>query len=111
MNDRYLIPANSKRGHLIFGAFVPLDLVIGGIGLVMTLVLFFIIKSPNWWQTIIIMLPLGIASMLIFPMPNYHNVRTFIGEMIDFFTGLRKYIWKGWCYKSEWQSDESRKSR
>lgn len=111
MNDRYLIPTNSKKGNLILGMFLPLDLIIGAIGLVITFTLFLIFKSPNMTQAIFIMLPLGISAALIFPMPNYHNVRTFIGEMINYYTGLRKYIWKGWCYKSEWQADEQNKTR
>lgn len=111
MNERYLVPSNSKRGHLIAGMFVPLDLVIGGIGLGITFTLFVIVKGPTMTQALLILLPLLISAMLIFPMANYHNVRTFIGEMIDFYTGLRKYIWKGWCYKSEWQTDEPKKSR
>ncbi len=111
MNDRYLIPSNSKKAHLIAGMFVPLDLLIGGIGLVVTFALFLIVKSPSMKQAIFIMLPLGVSASLIFPMANYHNVRTFIGEMIKYYTGLRKYIWKGWCYKSEWQTDDSKGSK
>jgi len=50
--------------------------------------------------------------LLIFPMPNYHNIRTFLGEMIDFYTGLRRYIWKGWCYhESDEQSATTYKSK
>lgn len=111
MNGRYLIPSNSKNAKLIAGLFLPLDLLIGGIGLGITFALFLIIKGPTMKQAFLIMLPLGFCGMLIFPMPNYHNVRTFIGEMINYYTGLRKYIWKGWCYKSEWQTNDSRESR
>jgi len=43
--------------------------------------------------------------MLVFPLPNYHNVRTLIGDIFLFYTNRRIYIWRGWCYKYE-QRDE-----
>ena len=41
--------------------------------------------------------PAIIASFLIAPVPNYHNVMTLIGNIYKFFSGRKKYYWRGWC--------------
>ncbi|MDD5980478.1 MAG: hypothetical protein PUC23_05165 [bacterium] len=102
----FLVPANSKRAQLIFGFFKPLDLAVfaGGIGL--TLILLFIKSVDTITNVIIIIIPVCITGMLVFPLPNYHNVMTLIWDIICFyFFNKRKYIWRGWCYKYE-QRDE-----
>jgi len=99
VDDLFLVPANSKKGTLIFGLFLKVDLIIMGVGVATTFLLLLIFGAPGLWLSILFLLPSLIAAMLVFPMPNYHNVRTFLGEMIEFYSGLRKYIWKGWCYK------------
>ncbi len=108
MNDRYLIPSNSKKGNLILGMFLPIDLLIAAIGLVVTFLLLIIFGTRTLWLGVVSLLPLIVCAMLVFPIPNYHNVRTFISEMINFFMGLRKYIWKGWCYTSESEQNATR---
>lgn len=104
MNERFLVPANSKRGLLIFGIFYISDLILFLIGLAVTFVLLLTFGVDNIIGGILVMLPLLITALLVFPMPNYHNVRTFVGEMINYYTGIRKFIWKGWCYSSESES-------
>lgn len=106
MEQQYLVPANSKKQSLIFGYFKPADLIIGGIGLALTFLLLITLPVTKLWGVIVTLLPLVIAAFLIFPIPNYHNVRTFIADFYKFhFVNRRKYIWRGWCYKYE-QSDE-----
>ena len=39
MNNKYLIPANTKRSMLIFGLFKPIDLIIFLVGVVATIFL------------------------------------------------------------------------
>ena len=99
----YLIPANAKKGTLIFGMFTKFDLVLFGIGILVS-VLFLISISPETLKAAIIcLLPLFISAFLVVPIPNFHNVLTLIKEMIDFFYGRRNYKWEGWCYKNEYK--------
>ena len=94
----YLIPANAKKGTLIFGMFTKFDLVLFGIGILVSVLLLISISPETLKAAIICLLPLFISAFLVVPIPNYHNVLTLIKEMIDFF-----YKWEGWCYKNEYK--------
>lgn len=100
MND-YLIPANTKKGELIFGLFRPLDLIILGVGVSITLILMFIVPLTSTKAAIIAILPAFSCGLLVIPIPNYHNMLVVITEAITFFTSRQKYIWKGWCAISD----------
>lgn len=102
-NNQYLIPANSKKGQLIMGIFYPVDLVIFVTGVGLTFILLIIVSNlgAGTWASIASILPAGIAAALIFPIPNYHNVRVMIGEVINFYSNNRNYVWRGWCIKYE----------
>lgn len=99
----YLIPANAKKGTLIFGMFTKFDLVLFGIGILVSVLLLISISPETLKAAIICLLPLFISAFLVVPIPNYHNVLTLIKEMIDFFYGRRNYKWEGWCYKNEFK--------
>ena len=99
----YLIPANAKKGTLIFGMFTKFDLVLFGIGILVSVLLLISISPETLKAAIICLLPLFISAFLVVPIPNYHNVLTLIKEMIDFFYGRRNYNWEGWCYKNEYK--------
>lgn len=99
----YLIPANSKKGMLIFGIFNRFDLILFSVGVIVTILLLLIISPESLSTAIISLTPLFICTFLVIPIPNYHNVFTVIREMIDFFYGRRNYKWKGWCYKDEYK--------
>ena len=99
----YLIPANAKKGTLIFGMFTKFDLVLFGIGILVSVLLLKSISPETLKAAIICLLPLFISAFLVVPIPNYHNVLTLIKEMIDFFYGRRNYKWEGWCYKNEYK--------
>lgn len=102
----YLIPANTKKGELIFGIFKPVDLVIFLVGVGITLLALVIMSFVNAIDnvtSILAILPAGIATVLVFPFPNYHNIRTAIGEVINFYTNRQKYVWRGWCSKYEFK--------
>lgn len=96
--NSYLIPANSKKGTLIFNLFTPFDLILFGTGIGISF-LFLILFSGNagTLQIVLICMPAAITGLLVVPIPNYHNVLTAIRSMIDYFFGRRRYIWKGWC--------------
>ena len=97
----FLVPANSKRARLIFGFFRPIDLGIFIAGIAITLVLLMVSSVADIKNVILIILPVCIAGMLVFPLPNYHNVLTFIMSAWTFFTTRRNFIWKGWCVLDE----------
>lgn len=101
----FLVPANSKRARLIFGFFRPIDLGIFIVGIAITLVLLMVSSVADIKNVILIILPVCIAGMLVFPLPNYHNVLCLIQDIFAFYVNRRKYIWRGWCYKYE-QRDE-----
>lgn len=95
----YLIPANTKKGTLILGIFRPFDLILFGVGVLITLLLLLIMPMSSTMEVILVILPAAIATFLIVPVPNYHNMLTIIIEAYAFLTSRQKYIWKGWCVK------------
>lgn len=99
----YLIPANAKKGTLIFGIFNKFDLILASTGAAITILVFIIISPDTFTKAIISLAPLLIAAFLVTPIPNYHNVLTLLKEIIDFFYGRRNYKWEGWCYKDEYK--------
>ena len=105
-NNQFLIPANTKRGQLILSLFRPIDLF--GVflpGVIISFALLLILSSlhiTGWWN-ILAIVPGLIATVLVIPIPNYHNVMVCIGEIISFYSNNREYKWRGWCavYESE----------
>ncbi len=98
-NNGYLIPANSKKSMLILGFFNPTDLIIFGTGLLITFVLLFVLNANSLKQAAFIIAPALVAAFLVIPIPNQHNVRTFIKNIYMYFTNRRRYYWRGWCIK------------
>lgn len=96
--NNYLIPANSKRSMLIFGLFNKTDLIIFGSGLGTTLLLMMILDVSEIVNVIICLVPLATTSLLVMPVPNYHNVRTILMEIWNFYTTRQAFVWKGWCF-------------
>ena len=96
--NNYLIPANSKKSMLIFGVFTQTDLIIAGVGLLLTIILALVLDISNIVMAIIALVPLGIAALLVMPVPNYHNVRVILGEIWEFYTTRQSFVWKGWCF-------------
>jgi len=99
LSDGYLIPANSKKGQLILNFFRPIDLLIFGIGATISFVFLLFFSVGELWQTVLVLSPAGIATILVAPIPNYHNVLVFITSLYGYLTNRRNYIWKGWCVK------------
>ena len=81
----YLVPANSKKSKLLFGFFLPVDLVIFIIGVVLTFIFVTIFSVQTVSGVIIILIPILTAGALVFPVPNYHNIRTLLLEMYRYF--------------------------
>ena len=100
MNGFYLIPANSKKSMLIFGLLQKIDLIIFGIGLGLSLILLLVMPLENIWAAVVAILPGLITGFLVFPVPNYHNMRTILASAYRFFTSNQNYIRKGWCFSN-----------
>ncbi|MBR3661143.1 MAG: hypothetical protein IKN63_04475 [Bacilli bacterium] len=103
-NNQYLIPANTKKGGLILNIFMPIDLWIFGIGVGSTLLILILMSTLNHLDnltSIVALVPGLVAVVLVFPFPNYHNIRTAIGEVIAFYTNRQRYVWRGWCSSYE----------
>lgn len=97
MGGNYLIPANSKKSMLILGFFNYIDLIIFIIGVTVTLGLLFTVRSNNVSVMILVISPALISAFLVIPVPYYHNVLTLLSNIYRFFSGRKKYFWKGWC--------------
>ena len=82
----YLIPANSKKSMLILGFFNPTDLIIFGTGCVITFILLMTIKTNNLKEAAFIIAPALISAFLVLPVPNHHNIRTFIGNIYNYYS-------------------------
>ena len=101
LSGGYLIPANSKRGQLIFNYFRGIDLIIFAIGLSISFILLLIIGTGELWKTIVILIPAVIGAFLVAPVPNYHNVLVLITSIYHYLSNRRNYIWKGWCVTND----------
>lgn len=98
----FLIPANSKKSMLLFGVFEWFDLIIFGIGLIVSMALLFFVSPTSLLGAMIDVAPALITGFLVMPIPNYHNMRTLIVEVYNFYTRREKFIWKGWCVNGEY---------
>lgn len=105
----YLVPANAKRGTLIFNIFREVDLLIFGIGIVVSVVLLGFLPSNNIVVTCMEILPGAICGLLVFPIPNYHNVLCALQSIYRFYTERRRYVWKGWCFYEQFKDANTKK--
>jgi hypothetical protein len=103
MNGNFLIPANSKKSRLIFGLFNPFDLVLFLTGIAISIILMMVLPIEQFKMAMIAITPGCIAGLLVFPLPNYHNVLTGLLSIFRFYTNRRTFIWKGWCVRDEYK--------
>ena len=102
----YLVPANAKKGTLIFNIFRPLDLIMFGTGALVSLLLLVIVNSNDSILVLISCLPVAITGLLVVPIPNYHNVLCAIQSIYRFFMEKRNYKWRGWCFYEKFGKEE-----
>lgn len=100
----YLIPANAKKGQYIFGLFRPIDLIIFGVGVCISLILIALLPMSETWAAVTAIAPALFAGGLVLPVAYYHNVLQLLIELYKFFTTRRVYMWKGWCFSDESES-------
>lgn len=105
----YLIPANAKKGTLILNLFRPFDLMLLGIGITVSLIGLAVIPSTNIIAVIIALLPGCVCGLLVFPVPNYHNVLCALGSIYKFYTERRNFVWKGWCFNERFNEKNNGK--
>ncbi len=106
--NQYLIPANSKKGQLIFNVFRWIDLVILLIGAFVTFILLFVIPGQSIPALFIKLLPIGVCVLLVMPVPYYHNVLVFLQELYLYYSikNPKKLLWRGWCSKQYGQQNK-----
>lgn len=101
--DGYLIPANTKKSLLIFGMLRPIDAIILGVGISISVFLLLIFGNAGTIMMLISCLPMLIALILVLPIPNYHNTLVAIQSILNFYNEQRNYKWKGWCVYNEFK--------
>jgi hypothetical protein len=104
--NQYLIPANAKRGELIFGLFRPFDLILLGSGIGVSFILLMLVELSSAVVAAMVLAPALICAFLVVPVPHYHNMLVVITEAFEFLTHRQKYIWKGWCAISDAEKDK-----
>ena len=67
VNNGFLVPANAKKGTLIFGIFRPFDLTLFGTALVISLCLIAFFSSAGTIATIIFCIPAAVCGLLVVP--------------------------------------------
>ncbi len=98
--NNYLIPANANRGKLIFGFFRPVDAIVFGTGVAITLILLLILQDSlnDGLIAFGVISPTVVTGFLVLPVPHQHNVMVVIGNIYNFlFVDRKRYVWKGWC--------------
>ena len=104
----YLVPANAKKGTLIFNIFKPFDLIMFGTGAFVSLLLLVMVDSNDSILVLISCLPVAVTGLLVVPIPNYHNVLCAIQSIYRFFRERLKgnYKWRGWCFYEKFGKDD-----
>ena len=102
-----LVPANTKKSTLILGMFrlVP-DVVIAATGTIITVILLAILSNAGTIALLLSLIPMLIGVVLVLPIPQYHNTLCAIQSILGFYQGRRKYIWRGWCNRSEYEGKQ-----
>ena len=101
-----LVPANTKKSMLIMSMLRPLDAMILGVGISISVILLLIFSNAGTVMTIISCIPMIVALILVMPIPNYHNTLVAIQSILRFYQERRKYIWKGWCIYDEYKDNK-----
>jgi len=104
--NEYLVPANTKKAMLIFSILRPIDAIILGVGIGISIIALLIVNNAGTVATIIACIPMVLSLILVLPIPNYHNTLVALQSIIRFYNERRNYIWKGWCIYNEFKEDK-----
>ena len=102
----YLIPANTKKSMLILGMLRPIDAIILGGGIAISIGLLLAFSNAGTVLMLISCIPMVLALLLVLPIPNYHNTLVALQSVIKFYNERRNYIWKGWCVYNEFKDNK-----
>lgn len=105
MNE-YLVPANTKKATLIFNMLRPIDAMILGVGISISVIALLIFNNAGTVITILCCIPMLVSLILVLPIPNYHNTLVAIQSIYRYFNQRRNYIWKGWCVYDEYKDNK-----
>lgn len=100
----YLVPANTKKSLLIFNMLRPIDAIILGTGIVITVLLLLIFSDAGTTLMLVSCIPMIIGLILVLPIPNYHNTLVALQSIWRFYNERRYYVWKGWCVYDEFNN-------
>ena len=106
MYNEYLIPANTKKSILIFGILRPIDAIILGTGIMISVMLLLIFSNAGTLLLVLSCIPMSIGLILVLPIPNYHNTLVAIQSILRYYNERRNYIWKGWCVYDEYKDNK-----
>ena len=102
--NQYLIAANSKKAQLIFNAFRPIDLIILGIGVGVSFILFLAIQPESLGLAALVLGPGIVCKFLVLPVANYHNILCILQNIYNnYFEDKNNLRWKGWCASDEYK--------
>lgn len=102
----YLVPANTKKSLLIFNMLRPIDAIILGVGIVISVLLLVIFSDAGTTLMLVSCIPMLIGLILVLPIPNYHNTLVAIQSIWRFYNERRNYVWKGWCVYDEFNDNK-----
>lgn len=100
----FISPKNFKSGRLISNKYTVKDLIILICGIILSFVLeilfitYFLAEDNTTLNLIIavfLVLPAGLALLLVMPSGIYHNVLTFLELLIIDIRSPKSYIWGG----------------
>jgi len=94
--QEYIMPANSKKSGLILGLFTIKDLIVLSIGVPISVILLLIFRTAGLLMLILAIIPGSITILLVFPVPHYHNVMQLLTNIFKYYSGRKKYEWRGW---------------
>ena len=98
-----------QKESLIFNIFRKIDLIVFLGGVIITLILLIIGTSGNIWELILKLIPALIGTVLVMPIPNYHNTLCMIQNMLSNNTENDKLLKKGRCSYEKFNDNKSKK--
>ena len=101
-----LVPANTKKSMLIFGMLRPIDAIILGVGISISVILLIIFNNAGTIITLVSCIPMLVCLGLVMPIPNYHNTLVALQSILRYYQERRNYIWRGWCVKDEYNDNK-----
>jgi len=101
-----LVPANTKKSMLIFSMLRPVDAIILGVGISISVILLIIFSNGGTIITLISCIPMLVSLILVMPIPNYHNTLVALQSIMRYYQERRNYIWKGWCIYDEYKRNK-----